>query len=152
MDKGLKGKSKQPSQIADPELYFSFTLSLKSDSHKKGFSSITQPLHLVFTGCCFGETKPVPEDNSSKPKICEELLCRTEGYERHLHDRTGPTNLGFLLRRAPCSALKAKASNRILQLSLSDLVVSRHADLRSFDRFLIAANLACSLVHFYSSP
>lgn len=151
--KDPKGKSRQPPQLPESKLDFSFQLTAKSnDNSRKRFSSMAQPaIHLVFTGWDFKDTDPTPDDNTSKLMICEELLASNEGHERHLRDNTG-SNRGFLLRRASCPKLAAKSSGCVQPLSLDDIVASRPAELLSLDRFLIAINLAYSLVHFYSSP
>lgn len=152
VSKDLKGKSKQQSQLSEPSLNFTFQLTAKPNGgSKERFSSMQQPaIHLVFTGLDFKDTDPIPDDNASKPMVCEELLASNEGHERHLRDSLG-SNCGFLLRRV-CPRFAAKSSGCISPLSLDDLVASRPTELRSFDRFLVAANLAYSLVHFYSSP
>lgn len=140
-----KGKSVQYPPL-EPITKFSFQLASRcTDSNRVSFAK-HQVMHLVFTSCQRKLNDRV-ENNELNLTICK--LAQNEGYERYLHDTGGLCDSGFLVQRAITPARSAQFSNFT---SLEDLVVSRSAELQLFDCFLIAANLAYSLLHFYSSP
>lgn len=143
-------KGKLPlSPATEDETAFSFRLS--SCSGILVSISSRRVIHLVFT-----KRRPRSSDVQTAsgsdvvaptPKFCQ--LAQNDGYERYLPDTIASCASGFLLQRVTAPVGWAKYSNPI---SLEDLVVSRSAEIRLLDRFLLASKLAHSLLHFDSSP
>lgn len=138
----------------EPETRFSFQLSAKSnESNSRVFTTRHQVIHLVFT-CCERtlngpETSPesLPESDKPCPAFC--TVAQNKGYEGYFYNTSGSCNSGFRVQRTPTPIGRARISSRT---SLEDLIKSRSGELQSFDRFRLAANLAYSLVRYYSSP
>lgn len=143
-------KGKLPQSLAtEDETAFSFQLS--SCSNIRVSITSRRVIHLVFTNrrprSIDVETASGSDVVAPTPTFCQ--LAQNDGYERYLPDTVASCASGFLLQRVTAPVGWAKYSSPI---SLEDLVVSRSAEIRSLDRFLLAAKLAHSLLHFYSSP
>lgn len=142
-----KGKLPQ-SPVMEFETRFSFRLSICSGIRVSAASR--RAIHLVFT-----KRRPQSSDTLTAPPECivpTLTFCQqaqNDGFERYLPDTAASFPSGFLLQRVTAPAGWAKSSN---STSLEHLVKSRSGEIRSLDRFLIAAKLAHSLLHFYSSP
>lgn len=142
-----KGKLPQ-SHVTEPEPRFSFRLSTCGGIRVSIASS--RAIHLAFTKRRPQSSDALtvsPESVAPTPPFCQ--LAQNDGFERYLPDTATSCASGFLLQRVTAPVGWAKSSN---STSLEDLVVSRSAEIRSLDRFLIAAKLAHSLLHYYSSP
>lgn len=143
-----KGKSPQ-SPATEPEARFDFRLSTCSGVRVSIASR--RAIHLVFTNRTPRLSDPTTASTQDTvaptPKFCQ--LAQNDGFERYLPDTTASCASGFLLQRVTAPVGWAKYCG---STSLEDLVVSRSTDIWSLDRFLIAAKLAHSLLHFYSSP
>lgn len=146
--KDPKGKLPQP-PAKENETRFSFQLS--SCSGIRVSIASRRAIHLVFTTRTprYGDAMnaSIVEIVAPTPTFCQ--LAQNDGYERFLPDTSASCASGFLLQRVTAPMGWAKSASPI---SLEDLVISRSAEIRSLDRLLIAAKLAHSLVHFYSSP
>lgn len=138
-----------------PQTNFSFRLTAKSvDGTELNRPGTRRPvLHLVFTNHDLEHAEPSAETPGSKFTACEELVHSDKGYQRYFHESGGGGgNAGFLLRRAATQTLSAVDISVTPIISLSDLVSSQPTILTEYNRYLIAANLACSILTFYSSP
>ncbi|KAL0634095.1 hypothetical protein Q9L58_006974 [Maublancomyces gigas] len=82
------------------------------------------------------------------PSICAGLVNFDAGYERFFRDNGGNGNTGFLLRHTPSEGTPTNDSERI---SFDQLVTVRSNQLLHRDILHIAANLAHSVLRFYSS-
>jgi len=139
--------SKGTSSIDESETEFLFLMTAASKpGSKNGSQSMIQ---LVFTSKKIDSTSTgVNNVSGTCHTLCEELLASNEEYERYLwlpgHNQS---NNGFVLRRALPSKPSASTNSVV---SLDHLISTK--ELYNQDRYQIAANLAKSVLLFYSSP
>lgn len=142
--KCAKGKSGEPSAITEAPTQFSFRLSASPGD--AGSIVTPPPITVVFLSETTAAPSPAPAEGTGSAKICEVFSSEIERYEGRFHD--SQDGGGFRLRLHP-----SKSGSRSCQpLSLHDVISHRLSDLTTLDRFLIAINLARSLLHLYSSP
>ncbi|KAI5836798.1 hypothetical protein DFP73DRAFT_532452 [Morchella snyderi] len=141
--KCAKGTSERPSVITEAPTQFSFRLSASPDDAGSIGTPPPGPITVVFLSETTASPGPAPAGGTGSVKICEEFSSKIEGHERRFHDSQGGG--GFRLRLTP-------GSRSCQPLSLHEVISHRLSDLTTLDRFLIAINLARSLIHLYSSP
>lgn len=137
-----------------PDIKFTFLMTTGDHNGQTSKSMLECPLHLIFTSGDFQATEKLPRMPLTPPpekrQLCEEVLAGLEGYERFLADKVNG-NAGFLLKCA-CSPNSSPDKSSDINISLRELVKSHAQQLTQYDKLRIAANLAHSVLSFYSSP
>lgn len=142
---GAAGQQMSGGRVAT-KIYFRFTDQSK-DNTKPSHSHTGIPvLQFFFTDSDSPDTTPPA---ACPMPICEGLAHSDADYARFFRDNDGNGTTGFLLQHTSNKEARALDSERI---SFDELVSSRCNQLLPRDTFLIAANLARSLLRFHSSP
>jgi len=140
-----KGETPIVNPVGEARIEFSFVMT--NDYHTCSNTEIPA-LDLAFTSQDLSRANNIHMETQLRPDtmLCKELLTSDDAYERYFCDpgSNQGCNPGFLLRRKIPQPISSTV------ISLDDVITT--TKLYPFDQYLIAANLANSVLYHYSSP